>query len=87
MESKKLPQLILQHLLKHPDAGDTLEGITQWWVAQELIDIKMAEVSEAVGFLMEKGMLVEQSIKNSERIYFLNKERIEEVRELVNRDN
>lgn len=31
--------MILDYLRKNPNAADTLEGIAQWWLEQERIEI------------------------------------------------
>ncbi|HTK81199.1 MAG TPA: hypothetical protein VL633_02815 [Bacteroidota bacterium] len=87
MQTQTLSHLILQHLLKNPDAGDTLEGITCWWVAHEVIEIRIKEVSEAVDVLVQDGMLVEKTIANSEKLYFVNKTKLDKIREVIERVN
>ena len=87
MKNKELLRLILQHLLINPDAGDTIVGITGWWVAQELLSIRLKEVAEAVDVLVQEGMLIEKIIPGSDKIYFVNTNKLDEIRDRVDRKN
>lgn len=49
--------MILDYLKKHPNAGDTLEGITKWWLAFQKIDATVDEVAAALDVLLHKGMI------------------------------
>ena len=48
---------ILDYLSKNPDAGDTLEGITEWWLESERVDQAVDEVSEVLEALVKKGLI------------------------------
>ena len=58
-QSKKeiLCRKILSYLEKHPNAGDTLEGIAVWWIEQQLIEELVDEVEEALESLVKKGLI------------------------------
>lgn len=43
---------ILQYLHDHPQAKDSLEGISQWWVGQEQVTVE-----KALKFLVKVGVL------------------------------
>lgn len=68
-KKKKLARQILIYLGKYPGAGDTLEGITTWWVEHECIEKAVEEVGEALRYLVRKGALQEHKIKNNPPIY------------------
>ena len=55
---------ILDYLRKHPDASDTLEGITEWWLLSQRIHEEARKVKEALSSLVEQGWLVK--IKGSD---------------------
>ena len=54
---EEMSEMILSYLRKHPDAGDTLEGITRWWLEAERIDVSVDEVVEALNSLLRNGLL------------------------------
>ena len=47
-EKDLLSQRIISYLKKHPEAGDTLEGIVSWWLEQERIDRVVDDVAEVL---------------------------------------
>jgi len=66
--------MILNYLRKNPDAGDTLEGITRWWLEQEKIEISVDRVVEALESLVQKGEIRVQKVKGGSTFYKVNKE-------------
>ncbi|UCE17781.1 MAG: hypothetical protein JSV84_12980 [Gemmatimonadota bacterium] len=48
---------ILNYLRKHPDAGDTVEGITRWWLEFERADQYVDDVTGVLDSFLEKGLL------------------------------
>ena len=48
---------ILQYLQNHPDAGDTVEGIAQWWLAQQDVGESEVLVEQALNHLVKLGLL------------------------------
>ncbi len=61
--------MILNYLHKNPDAGDTLEGITRWWLESESISISVNDVESAVESLVERGIVSRKEIGNSNFVY------------------
>ncbi len=61
--------MILNYLRKNPNAGDTLEGISKWWLDFEKIDIKVDEVSEVLETLIKEGKVKRQVIDGDNHIY------------------
>jgi len=49
--------MILSYLRRHPNAGDTLEGITKWWLELERIDTSVNDVASVVDNLARRGIL------------------------------
>jgi hypothetical protein len=84
LKTNDLIRLILQYLINHPDACDTLEGITEWWVTREIINVKIQEVSAVVSILISRGLLVEKKTSASVARYHLNKDKVDEIRTLIN---
>ena len=84
MERRELTAAILRYLVKHPDTGDSIEGIARWRLLQDKIDATVDQVSEIVQELSTRGMVVEKEIPGGTRIYYLNKVKIQAVRKLLN---
>ena len=75
---------ILYYLYRNPDAKDTLEGITRWWLLQERIDQKLEEVASCLDFLVSKGFIIEKTIDNKRKYYQVNREKLKEISEILN---
>ena len=73
-KTEKISGMILDYLRKNPDAGDTLEGITRWWLNMERIDLKVKEVTQAVENLTEQGNITINKTKGGTTFYKINKE-------------
>jgi DNA-binding transcriptional ArsR family regulator len=79
-----ISRAILDHLNTNPEAGDTLEGITEWWIRKALISIKIDEVLVAIGQLREAEIILEK--KMGDKIFFsLNKDKLDLVKQLLSR--
>lgn len=68
-----LSQKILNYLKKHPQAGDTLEGIATWWLAQQRIEEIVDEVAEALDVLIKKGRVQALESQSGVTIYKVKK--------------
>jgi hypothetical protein len=60
---------ILNYLVEHPDAGDTLDGIVEWWLLNQKIRFETRIVSQAVAELVAQGLIVEQKGPDARTIY------------------
>lgn len=72
LRRKEISELILSYLRKNIDAGDTLEGIINYWVVSEIIDISLSNVTLAVEDLLKKGLIRKQTIAG-ENIFKIKK--------------
>lgn len=68
-KQEKLSRLILDYLRKNPGAGDTLEGITMWWVQSEYIEQSVDEIASVLERLTEKGLIKKQEVKGGSPFY------------------
>jgi len=66
---------ILQYLHDHPQAKDTVEGISQWWLPREA-GYTTAEVDRAVTQLISEGLIVTTQRKGSPQCYAANPSRL-----------
>jgi hypothetical protein len=54
-----LRTLILGYLDDHPTAMDTLDGIAEWWVLRQQIEIEVRRVSRVLAALVSDGLIEE----------------------------
>ncbi len=71
---------ILAYLVKHPEAQDTLEGITEWWLLEQRIRYAVAEVDGALNNLVVGGLLVTRQCADGRTYYGLNRAKEREIR-------
>jgi hypothetical protein len=50
-------ETILRYITAHPDACDSLEGISDWWLARQRRDDARSEVAAAVEQLVARGQI------------------------------
>jgi hypothetical protein len=72
-EKDLLSQRIISYLKKHPEAGDTLEGIVSWWLEQERIDRVVDDVAEVLRSLEKKGTVQVHRTQIGTTIYKIRK--------------
>ena len=75
---------ILDYLSDHPDAEDTVEGITEWWVLEECLKQQRAEVQRALDALVADGLLVKKPARYSDPRYRLSEGKLSELKKLLN---
>lgn len=68
-KTERLAQEILNYLEGNPQAGDTLEGIAQWWLAQQIIDRLVDDVAVALEKLVKDGAVEAHSPRSGSTIY------------------
>ena len=82
-EKAPITHRILSHLVEHPNAQDTLEGIVEWWLLEQEIKFQTEKVKEALGELVEKGLVLECKGNNSQTHYRINQSRDKEIKEFI----
>lgn len=50
-----LAALILRYISARPDACDTLEGVSDWWLARQRFEDSRADVAAALQWLIDRG--------------------------------
>jgi hypothetical protein len=60
---------IARYLRDHPDAADSLEGIRQWWLPRLRLQEAPAQIEGALAELVEKGLVVRQSMPDGTVLY------------------
>ena len=79
----QVTQEILAYLVEHPDAQDTVEGIVEWWLLEQKIKRRTAQVKDALAELVTQGLVLEYKGKDARIHYRMNRHRIEEIRALL----
>ncbi len=62
-------RMVLDYLRKNLEAGDTLEGISRWWLETERVNRSVDEVSNVLEALNRKGIVTRQDVRGSNPIY------------------
>ncbi len=82
----KLPKAcrqILEYLAENPNAGDTVDGIVQWWLMErQLIEARHA-VESALDSLVEREWVVATRAHDSRWHYRLNHRKDQEIRKFL----
>ena len=68
-KQEEIARIIVDYIRKHPDASDTLEGITRWWLHLEKIESSVNDVSFALESLIKEGVIERQVINGDNPIY------------------
>jgi ribosomal protein L19E len=77
---------ILGYLVARPNAQDTLEGIVEWWLLEQKIDVQTARVKETLAGLIADGLIIEgQAGGESRSFYKLNRRRLKTVLKMLGR--
>lgn len=66
-------QAILDYLQEHPEAQDTLAGISEWWLAGHEINNRTATVKEALDELRSAGLINQHEGKDAQTSYRVTK--------------
>jgi len=79
----ELAHEILQYLIDNPNAQDTVEGITTWWLLVRTIKHQTALVKEALAMLVRDGLVIAQEGGDSRTYYKLNLRRRKRIVSLL----
>ena len=74
-ENDLVAWLILGYLCSHPDAKDTAEGVGNWWLIGEGIDVDADVVRGSLDYLVKLGWLMATSRHAGVTVYGLNQNR------------
>lgn len=86
MKEKKKEELaeeILQYLIDHPNAQDTLKGIVTWWLLERTIKRQTALVKEVLDDLVADGLIIAQQGIDSRTLYKINRRRRRKIISLL----
>lgn len=57
---------LTEHFFCNPEAGDTLEGIADWWIARQRRDNAITLVRDALEFLVFEGSVLKRTFGSRE---------------------
>lgn len=84
-EQQEVLYYILAYLNDNPDAGDTMDGILEWWLLDQRIKFETRNVSNAISRLVDEGLIVEHKEADSPIIYRVNTDRTKAIRAILNK--
>ena len=67
--------LILGYLCSHPDAKDTVEGVGNWWLNGEGVDVETEVVRGSLDYLVNLGWMMATRGHTGVTVYGLNQNR------------
>jgi hypothetical protein len=74
---------ILAYLAENPDAGDTMEGIVEWWLLEQTIKRETVKVKDALDELVAGGLITERKRKSSPTYYRINRRKYKKIQALL----
>jgi len=85
--ASRIASEVLLYLLEHPDAQDTLEGITDWWLMERRIKEQSALVKAALAELVAGGLVVAERRGALQVRYRINRNRYGEIVDLARKSS
>jgi hypothetical protein len=79
----QLTKRILSYLAEHPQAGDTIEGIAQWWLQDPQLQRSRNALQEALDYLSAQDLIVVRRGRNGHVYYSMNPEKRDAIGRLV----
>ena len=78
-EKKQLADEILQYLVDHPNAQDTLTGIVKWWLLERTIAHRTQLVKEVLDNLVAEKLVTADVGSDFQIRYKINRRRIKTI--------
>lgn len=69
MEDDNVALCILAYLRCRPRAADTVEGIANWWIAQQRLNESVEEVQRSIETLKAQGLISERKGPDGRSIF------------------
>jgi len=70
---------ILNYLMDHPEASDTVDGIARWWILEQRVKREMEEVKATLSDLARRGFVLERKSADTVAHYRLNPAKAVEI--------
>src|SRR5437762_11434308 len=72
---------ILDYLVRHPDAEDTIDGILHWWVLDACVQKLAPKIAETVAQLVEQGFLEQKRFADGNVLYHISPQYLATLRQ------
>jgi len=82
-QEREVHHYILTYLSNNPDAGDTFDGIVEWWLLHQRIKFETRNISEAVRRLVAEGLIEAHPEPDSRLIYRVNRGRTKDIQVML----
>lgn len=82
-KKEQLANEILQYLIDHPNAQDTLNGIVSWWLLERTIRHRTTLVKEVLDRLVADGLVIATQGIDSQTHYKINRRRQKKIISLL----
>jgi hypothetical protein len=82
-KKKQVGEEILQYLIDHPNAQDTLKGIVTWWILERTIKHQTALVKNVLDQLVADGLIIAQQGSDSQIHYKINRRQRKKIISLL----
>jgi hypothetical protein len=79
-QNRPLADEVLDYLVQHPQARDTMEGIVEWWLLEQRIRSAIAEVEAALRDLVSRDFVIARECQDGHTYYGLNRAKEREIR-------
>jgi hypothetical protein len=70
---RAVAQVVIEYLRTHPQAADTLEGVSAWWLGTSRRGPHVAAVAEALEALVARGTVTRETTPAGEAVYRLRR--------------
>ena len=78
---------ILRCVVAHPTAKDTVRGIEKWWLSRSLGREARSKLEQRLNLLVARGWLIGRGSPQSETIYSLNQNSLDEINDFLAKGN
>ncbi|SFG14057.1 MULTISPECIES: hypothetical protein [Neptunomonas] len=69
-EIKRIASEINRYLGNHPHGGDTIDGITRWWIPRQRIEETSLLVQQALDYLVSESRIERKTSPDGRYLYF-----------------
>lgn len=66
---QRIAKEISEYLTVHPDAKDSVEGITKWWLARQHFEDSVSKVQQALDYLESQNLIKKNIIADGRSTY------------------